>query len=389
VAVRTTATISAMRRVRTVPARTWLFVAAALITVLQYLGWQRVGDQAAAGVRVVARAIGPAISLGWPILLALGISAITGPWASRIAGPLRSHRHRLGESGMAGLTLAASAALGLLLACVLLFPRLLYPPLTQQVLNAVAPADRIGVEQTQRKLQNDARTTLLQGLGGAAVLLGVYFTFRQLRIARDGQVTERFTRAVDQLGNRSDDVQLGGVYALQQIGRASAEERGAIQEILAAYVRIHAPWNSQHDEGAVDVGAIPHLREWAPAVQAAMLALGRRDRATPVDPPLGLMGVNLRRIRLSDTDIPGGANLAAVLFWRSSLINAAIRARTCAGLPLGGRICGTRGWSERTSAAPTCGAPICDTPPSTAPISEEQTSAALTCGISMTCIERI
>jgi hypothetical protein len=96
-----------------------------------------------------------------------------------------------------------------------------------------------------------------------------------------------------------------------------------------------APWNERHDIGPVDVDAIPRLREWAPAVQAAMLALGRRDKTTPTDPPLGLMGVNLRRIRLSDTDIPGGANLAGVLFWRSSLINAALGGADLRGASLG------------------------------------------------------
>src|SRR5690348_12266081 len=38
-------------------------------------------------------------------------------------------------------------------------------------------------------VQNQVRTTLLQGLGGVALLLGAYFTWRQLRIAREGQIT--------------------------------------------------------------------------------------------------------------------------------------------------------------------------------------------------------
>jgi hypothetical protein len=38
------------------------------------------------------------------------------------------------------------------------------------------------------------RTTLLQGVGGAAVLVGAYFTWRQLQTSREGQITERFTR---------------------------------------------------------------------------------------------------------------------------------------------------------------------------------------------------
>jgi hypothetical protein len=312
-----------VRRLRTIPARAWLYAAAAILTALQYIGWHRVGDTTAAGARAVVRTIGPAITLGWPFLLALTISIVTPRWGSRITGRVRDHLRRPSESWMLGMTLTACLALGLLLACVLVFPRLLYPPLTDRELKDVAaPADRIEAKREQGKLQNDARTTLLQGLGGAAVLLGVYFTFRQLRIARQGQVTERFTRAVDQLGHESPDVQLGGIYALQQISRDSDQERSAIHEILAAYVRIHAPWQDRHDTGQVDVDAIPRLREWAPGVQAAMLALGRRGAST--GSPLDLMGTKLQRLRLSDTYVPGGANLAKVLFWRSSLINASL-----------------------------------------------------------------
>jgi Pentapeptide repeats (8 copies) len=129
-------------------------------------------------------------------------------------------------------------------------------------------------------------------------------------------------------------VQLGGIYALQQIGRSSPEERGAIYEILAAYVRVHSPWADRHDAGPVNVEAIPRLREHQPGVQAAMLALGRRV-AEPSAVPLALMGTDLRRLRLSDTYIPGGANLENALFWRSSLINAGLGKANLRGAKLG------------------------------------------------------
>jgi Pentapeptide repeats (8 copies) len=218
--------------------------------------------------------------------------------------------------------LAGLAALVAVLACVLVIPQWLVGLELGDAARTLSAAERA-------KAINDVRATLLQGIAGAVILLSIYFTYRQLQTGREqlqtaqqGQVTERFTRAVDQLGSNSEDVQLGGIYALQQISRNSDEERGAIHEILAAYVRNQAPWTSRHDNGHVDVDAIPRLRERAPGVQAAMLALGRR--ATLVGSPLGLMGTNLQRLRLSDTDIPGGANLESVLFWRSSLINASL-----------------------------------------------------------------
>jgi len=253
-----------------------------------------------------------------------------------------------------GLIALGLIAVALLLGCVLLFPKWLYPlPSTAELNGAnLVGEQRIEAVTERLTLQNEARTTLLQGLGGAVLLIGAYFTYRQLRISREqllhtveanrqqlrvtqeGQITERFTRAVDQLGNESKDVQLGGIYALQQISRSSPDERSAIYEILAAYVRFHSPWTQRHDPGSVNIDAIPRLREHQPGVQAAMLVLGRRF-AEPNAVPLGLMGADLRRLRLSDTYIPGGANLESVLFWRSSLINASLGKANLRGAKLG------------------------------------------------------
>src|SRR6516162_9418987 len=47
---------------------------------------------------------------------------------------------------------------------------------------------------------NSVCTTLLQAVGGLVLVVGAVFTFRQLRITREGQITDRYTKAVDQLG---------------------------------------------------------------------------------------------------------------------------------------------------------------------------------------------
>ena len=68
------------------------------------------------------------------------------------------------------------------------------------------------------KAENDARVTLAQILGGFAVLTGLYFAWqnitttaknlelanKNLELAKEGQVTERFTRAIEQLGVTDD-----------------------------------------------------------------------------------------------------------------------------------------------------------------------------------------
>jgi hypothetical protein len=95
-------------------------------------------------------------------------------------------------------------ALGLLVGCTLIFPRYL----------AASDMDHAKVTPTElAKARNDVRTTLLQGFGGMVLLLGAYLTWRQtqirraashdeLELSREGQLTDRFTRAVEQLGSR-------------------------------------------------------------------------------------------------------------------------------------------------------------------------------------------
>jgi hypothetical protein len=213
------------------------------------------------------------------------------------------------------IALALAAAV-LLLGSVLVFPRLLYPLISNRELDQaqVMGKDRIQLQNERLKLQNDARTTLLQGLGGVVVLLGAWFTYRQLaigreqlrhsinssreqlRVAEQGQITERFTRAVDQLGSDQLDVRLGGIYALERIARDSADDRVAVVEVLAAFVRHHAPWPPKRpSEHPADNGVsmtVTWLRRRMPDVQAVMTILSRADwRDTSVE------------LQLNDTDL--------------------------------------------------------------------------------------
>jgi hypothetical protein len=76
------------------------------------------------------------------------------------------------------------------------------------------------------EIENSSRGTLGQILSGVAVLTGLIFAWQQLgqtsdnlRVSQEVQVTDRFTRAVDQLGSEDLTVRLGGIYALERIAR--------------------------------------------------------------------------------------------------------------------------------------------------------------------------
>jgi hypothetical protein len=53
--------------------------------------------------------------------------------------------------------------------------------------------------------KKDLVLALAQILAGTALLSGLYFTWRTLQVNREGQITERFTRAIEQLGATHDD----------------------------------------------------------------------------------------------------------------------------------------------------------------------------------------
>jgi hypothetical protein len=86
------------------------------------------------------------------------------------------------------------------------------------------------------------RTAVLATLAGLIAVVGAIFTGLSYRLNQAGQITERFTRATDQLGNSALDVRIGGIYALERIARDSRDDHPQVIEVLTAYVRVHAPW---------------------------------------------------------------------------------------------------------------------------------------------------
>ncbi|MFI5808837.1 hypothetical protein [Streptomyces sp. NPDC051561] len=70
-------------------------------------------------------------------------------------------------------------------------------------------------------------------------------TVRQIRneqlLTRDGQVTDRYTAEVTNLGDDNEEVRLGGLYALQRIAQDSTRDAPTVVQVISAYVRSHSP----------------------------------------------------------------------------------------------------------------------------------------------------
>lgn len=121
---------------------------------------------------------------------------------------------------------------------------------------------------TEATLENQYLGTLTQIIGGSAVLLGLYFAWGNIETAKDGQITERFTRAIDQLGNNNSlGIRLGGIYALERILNESDKDYWPIMEILTAHIRESSPIKSEH---------IQKQNKVSLDVQAILTVIGRR-----------------------------------------------------------------------------------------------------------------
>lgn len=83
------------------------------------------------------------------------------------------------------------------------------------------------------------RATVLQTIGGLVLLVGLGFTARSVYVTRETHLTDRLTKAVDQLGHDKREVRVGGVYALQRLAKNSRVDRSVIADILTGYLTIH------------------------------------------------------------------------------------------------------------------------------------------------------
>jgi hypothetical protein len=111
---------------------------------------------------------------------------------------------------------------------------------------------RIAGEKDRLATESGFRQTLVQLVGGAALLGGLYFTAQTLRTSQDtlktnqetlkttqqGQITERFTKAIEQLGDKERlMVRLGGIYALEQVAKDSESHHWPVMEVLTSFAR--------------------------------------------------------------------------------------------------------------------------------------------------------
>lgn len=111
---------------------------------------------------------------------------------------------------------------------------------------------------------------------------------KNLKVAEEKQVTERFSKAIEHLGNdKTIEIRLGGIYTLGQIAIDSPNEyHWTVMDILSAFIREKRPFDNT-DPVSIDI-------------QAALAVIGRREQNVH-NPQMKF--INLRKVNLVGIDL--------------------------------------------------------------------------------------
>jgi hypothetical protein len=184
----------------------------------------------------------------------------------------------------------------------------------------------IGLEKDLVSLEKDIFGTTSQALGGSVIFLSLFFTWRSIQISKSGQITDRFTKAVEQLSSSDNDLtaRLGGIYALERIAKDSERDHWIVMEVLIMYIREKTSEENKLNRPSSDI-------------QAALWVLGRRVYTREAVNPFTvvylsrayLKGANLFRAHFEQAWMPNinleDSKLQEIHLERANLSNARLQ----------------------------------------------------------------
>jgi uncharacterized protein YjbI with pentapeptide repeats len=240
-------------------------------------------------------------------------------------------------------------AVAILVAAIIIYLLIWYGPdvLARHDIGNVTGPLRVLRLQQARDAARGRLLTLGAGIFAAGALI---FTAQNYRVARrtlevteQGQVTDRYTKAIGQLGSKRMDVRIGGIYALERIARDSVRDHPTVMEVLAAFIREHS-----HEQWPLPESGNAPERTTRPDVQAAVTVVARRDlghdrRAIDLTRAdltrADLADANLTGTNLADADLTGvdlrDAKAAGVNYSRADLTGANLGLADLTGATLG------------------------------------------------------
>jgi Pentapeptide repeats (8 copies) len=211
------------------------------------------------------------------------------------------------------VVLAAVVVLALAVSVALIWP--ITDLIAAHDVGLITASKHAAALQTARSAVRTQLLTLGAGVFAAGALIYTARNFALTRhtveLTEQGQVTDRYAKAIEQLGSNNLDVHIGGIYALERISRDSARDHPTVMEVLAAFIRDHS--QPDHDGGEQD-------RLTFPDVQAALTVIGRRDSKRDIR-RIDLTGAYLRSASLRGADLTH-VNLTSAYLARADLDDA-------------------------------------------------------------------
>ncbi|MFJ3673778.1 pentapeptide repeat-containing protein [Streptomyces sp. NPDC090106] len=195
--------------------------------------------------------------------------------------------------------------------------------------------DEAKVKEQSGALVTGLRTAVVAFTAALGAGIALLYTARNYRLTRRGQITDRFTKALERLGSPEIYIRIGGILALEQIVRDAPEQAATdAARVLGHFIRHHAPSSTPPPPSSTPYALPPDPLPDTPAgdVQAALTALTRPKSRAHVDPsePLDLHGLHLAGANLNSADLTR-ANLS-----RANLTNANLSGATFTGVDLRG-----------------------------------------------------
>ncbi|WP_160502699.1 pentapeptide repeat-containing protein [Streptomyces sp. BA2] len=191
--------------------------------------------------------------------------------------------------------------------------------------------ETVGEGTGSAALVTGLRTALVACIAALGAGIALLYTARTYRLNHRGQVTDRFTKALERLGSDRLYVRIGGILALEQIVQDAPEQATDAARVLSHFLRDGAPRTPKPPATAGEPSsgepdpAEPLPDEPAADIQVALTALTRPESRTHVDPrePLDLHGLHLAGANLQGADLTG-ADLV-----RTTLTQANLQGATC------------------------------------------------------------
>jgi uncharacterized protein YjbI with pentapeptide repeats len=150
--------------------------------------------------------------------------------------------------------------------------------------------------------------------------------------ANQKQITERFSKAIEQLGSDKPEVILGGIYTLERIARDSAPDQWTIMEVLTAFVRQNAPIIKENEsQSPEDQEKLLKLKI---SIRACLTVIGERKHPDLENKRLdNISGFNLVQFKLKGFNFTG-ADLTEANLFGADLTEANLRGADLTGASL-------------------------------------------------------